>query len=207
MGLGAGTGAAAFSGRSGQWLARWTTDRLDAGTSVFDFDLPIGVEAFRLTGDEASQRVVQAIELQPVEPHPIVAGLSEPRAWSSGRYGDLQIFNIAGAAYFEPGGIWTSGDATAELAIAAPPGRVKAAVWVGAGALATTMTLSFGGETSEVALEAGERRLVDLSFRPGRPVVLRVRAARGFRPSDVEPGSADRRLLGARIVVADDGAR
>jgi hypothetical protein len=39
--------------------------------------------------------------------------------------------------------------------------------------------------------QAGERRLIELPMWPGKPLIRRVRTEKGFRPSQVDPGSAD----------------
>jgi hypothetical protein len=51
-------------------------------------------------------------------------------------------------------------------------------------------------------MQAGERREVVIPLRPGAPALVRVRAERGFRPSETDPGSTDARWLGVRIEAA-----
>lgn len=199
-------GARLYTGRSDQWLARWHADRLADGRSSFDLDIPVGVESFRITGDEASRRPVRAIHLQRLESRPAIAGLAEDCASPSGLYGDLTIYGVAGGAFFEPEGIWTRGTLEAELVVAGAPGRMPTTIWIGAGAVETTIAVSAGSYADRSTYQAGERRLVELPTRPGKPLVLRVRAEKGFRPSDLEPGNADRRQLGARIAPAGAGA-
>jgi hypothetical protein len=49
-------------------------------------------------------------------------------------------------------------------------------------------------------LKAGEERLVKVpSIERARTTPLKVEAANGFRPAEVDPGSEDRRLLGVWI--------
>jgi len=205
---GAGDGpldAYVYTGRSGQWLAHWHADRLPEGRSALDLDIPIGVEPFRITGDEASRRPVQAIHLQRLDARPAVEGASGDLAGPSGRYGDLTIFGVAGSPFFEPGGIWTQGTREAELVVAGAPGRTTATIWIGAGAVATSIAVEAESYDDRSIYQAGERRLVELPMRPGKPLTLRVRAETGFRPTDHEPGNADTRLLGARLAPVGDG--
>jgi len=199
--------ALVFAGRSDRWLARWTAKRLTGEPTSFDLDIPVEIESLRITGSEASRRPVRSIHLQRVESRPTIGGLAEDRAGSSGRYGDVLLFSVAGRSYFEPGGVWTNGTREAELVMAGAPGRVKAALWIGAGAVETTMAISAGSYADRSTLQAGERRLIELPMRPGTPLVLRIQAGTGFRPSQTNPGSADRRLLGVRIEPSGEPAR
>jgi len=199
--------ALVFTGRSDRWLARWTADRLTDGRTGFELEIPIEVESLRITGSATSRRPVRSIHLQRVESRPTLGGLAEDRAGSSGRYGDVLLFSVAGGSYFEPGGVWTNGTREAELVIAGAPGRVKAALWIGAGAVETTMAVSAGSYADRSTLQAGERRLIELPMRPGKPLILRIQAGAGFRPSQTDPGSADKRLLGVRIEPSGEPAR
>jgi hypothetical protein len=190
-------------------MARWSLARSEEGRRSVDLELPVGLDAFRITGEEASRREVRVIWLQRVGASLTPGRLTGERAVSAGRYGELLLFGTAGGAFFEPGGIWTAGSREAELVIAGEPGRTTARLWIGAGAAATSIEVTAGSFADRSVYRAGERRLIELPMWPGKPLVLRVLAERGFQPSQVDPASADKRPLGARIepVAAEAGRK
>jgi len=201
--VGAPLDALVFAGRSDQPLARWSVEARADGAWSVELDLPVGVGSFRITGSEEARRSVQGVWLQRMAPRPAPGRLSADRAGSVGCYGDLLLFSMAGGSFFEPGGVWTAGTREAEFVIAGAPGRTKASLWIGAGAVTTPITIAAGSYAERAIFRAGERRLIELPMWPGKPLILRVRAEQGFRPSQIDPGSADKRLLGARLEPAD----
>jgi hypothetical protein len=62
--------------------------------------------------------------------------------------------------------------------------------------------IAIGGRSTSLAVKPGEERVVKLYPEPGvfarqsYQIVLRVKTARGFQPSALEPGSRDARVLG-----------
>jgi hypothetical protein len=120
------------------------------------------------------------------------------RAAAAMRYGRLVVYALAGA-YLEPGGLWTAGGRTAELVVQAEPGERIAAFTMRAGPESTPVVVRAGGFSVEANLAAGEERDLAIPVSPEGSVLLTVQAGRGFRPSETDPSSADRRLLGLRL--------
>jgi len=108
------------------------------------------------------------------------------------------VYALAGA-YLEPGGLWTAGGRTAELVVQAEPGERVAVFTMRAGSESTPVLVTAGGFTVDAELAAGEERDLAIPVSPEGSVLLTVQAGRGFRPSDADPSSADRRLLGLRL--------
>jgi hypothetical protein len=76
-----------------------------------------------------------------------------------------------------------------------PPAPVQ--LFVRNGPLENAVTLESGAWREALTLRPGEERLMQLPIDANRSTTpLRVQASRGFRPSDVDGKSDDRRLLG-----------
>ena len=114
------------------------------------------------------------------------------------RYGRLVVYALADA-YLEPGGLWTAGGRTAELVVQAEPGERVAMFTLRAGPESTPVAVRAGEFSLDAELAAGEERDLAIPVSPEGSVLLAVQAGRGFRPSDADPSSADRRLLGVRL--------
>ena len=115
------------------------------------------------------------------------------------RYGPVAVFLIGGNAWVEPGGIWVAGGSNAEFAIA-PDGQSPIQLSVHSGPVDNELTLESGTWRERVALKAGEGRVLQLpTDGRSRATPLKVTAANGFRPVDVDPESEDERFLGVRI--------
>ncbi|HKB10577.1 MAG TPA: hypothetical protein VKD69_07980, partial [Vicinamibacterales bacterium] len=125
--------------------------------------------------------------------------VSDQPAWRAARYGRATVFLLDGRAYVEPGGSWIAGGSQAEFAIVPDRGS-PLQLLVRNFAVDNTVVLESEGWRRDVALKAREERVFDLPLdTTSAGVVLRVRSATGARPSDIEPGNQDRRILGCWI--------
>jgi len=79
---------------------------------------------------------------------------------------------------------------------AGAPGRTKARLWIGAGAVATPITITAGSYAERSIFQAGERRLIELPMRPGTPLI---------RGSEPNRGSGRRRSIRAAPTNACSG--
>ncbi len=62
------------------------------------------------------------------------------------------------------------------------------------------VALKVGGRALDVDLQPNETRELSFPLAPGtKRVPVSAKAARSFRPADVDPGSDDRRLLGCQV--------
>jgi hypothetical protein len=108
------------------------------------------------------------------------------------------VYAVAGA-YLEPGGLWTAGGRAAELVVQVDPGERAATFTMRGGPLATPVGLRAGPFSLDAELAPGEERELSIPVGPEGSVLVTIRAGRGFRPSETDPSSADRRLLGVRL--------
>jgi hypothetical protein len=110
-----------------------------------------------------------------------------------------------GHAFNEPEGFWVRGGSTAEVVL--QPDDVQAAVCriqVRNGAAGNEVVLeAAGGDWREpMTLAPGEVRNLEVPMDPRRgAALLRITTSTGFRPSEVEPGSTDTRVLGVWVEV------
>jgi hypothetical protein len=95
--------------------------------------------------------------------------------------------------YMEPGGVWTRGDASADVVLANDD---EGLVDVELSAGPVPVTLRFSGSTTIPALTLApdERRRIQLANG-----LWKVTTRGMFRPKDYEPTNRDARPLGARI--------
>ena len=115
------------------------------------------------------------------------------------RLGPVSVFLMDGSAWVEPSGVWVSAGSEVEFAVAVDsPAPVQ--LFVRNGPVENTVTLESGSWRESLTLRPGEERLMQLPIDANRRMTpLRVQSSRGFRPSDVDRNSEDRRLLGVWI--------
>jgi hypothetical protein len=155
--------------------------------------------ALRFDGDERTRRALSDIVVRAERRLPPRDRVSDQIASRAARYGPATVFLLGGQAYLEPGGSWIAGGAEAEFAIGRERGQ-PVQLFVRNFAVPNTVVLETDGWRQDVALKPREERLFDVPIDPARAgVVLRVRSATGVRPSDIEPGNLDKRVLGCWI--------
>jgi hypothetical protein len=98
----------------------------------------------------------------------------------------------------EPAGTWVRAGAFADFIIVPDPdARVRLFIRnVGA---VNRVRVDGSSWKEQLALSAGEERLLEVPGDAGRFVSVRVTSETGARPADVDPNSTDRRLLGCWI--------
>jgi hypothetical protein len=189
---------ALFGGRSAGPFDSWLLAGDGAGAKSRDVVLPVGLSAVRVRGDAGAKPALRAIWLQPA----FVDGPSLPaagrRAGSACRYAGVAVYAL-GNAYLEPDGLWTAGGQTAELVLQVSPGGSGAAFTLRAGPVTTPVQVRAGSLSLDADLAAGDARELDVPISPQGTAVVTIRAGKGFRPSELDPSSADRRLLGVRL--------
>ena len=192
---------------------RIATDRrspaiADWDVSTFDtpwkqrLSIPVGVPGLRIDLDEQARKSVRDLTVRAVAVVPRrerwVAG---QEAGHGARYGAATFFNMSGASWMEPDGIWVGGGAGAEL-IVEPDERSPIRLLMRNGAGANEALVTSGTWRLALVFAPGEEINVDDPIdanRSGTP--LRVVPVRGFRPVDLDAKSADDRLLGLWITT------
>jgi hypothetical protein len=186
------------SGRSDGPFESWRIAAEHAGAVSRAFDLPVGVSAVRVRGDAGARLIVRDLWLQPVWSDWRASPAGARRAVSARRYGHVGIYAVSGA-YLEPDGLWTAGGRTSELVVQVPPGQRHAVFSLRAGPVATPVHVRAGAFDLHADLPPGEACDLSVPVSPDGSALLSIDAGRSFRPSEMDPPSADRRLLGVRL--------
>jgi hypothetical protein len=155
--------------------------------------------ALQVDGDAAARQSIDRIRVRARRVPGSRERLSSAAPLHIARYGRHVVYLMSGDAFIEREGAWVAGGRLAEFLIAPDPG-VPIRLFVRNAPVENRVTLESGTWRQELALGPGEERLLDVPVPAGRNgVLLRVTSAAGFRPSDIEEGSRDQRLLGSWI--------
>jgi len=187
-----------LAGRSGGPLETWTFATEGTGALTRDFILPVGVAGVRVRGEAGARSAVRGLWFQPAFREWQAGPAAGRRAGSARRYGRVAVYALGGA-YLEPEGLWTAGGQTAELVMQTAPGERLAAFAMRAGPVATAVTVRAATFGLDARLAPGEARDLAIPVSPDGSVFVTIEAGTSFRPSETEPSSGDRRLLGVRL--------
>ena len=170
-----------------------------AETWTREVTLPVGVSALQFEADPALRSAMRDVSIRALSVSRPEAGFENREARRGVRLGPVSVFLMDGSAWVEPSGVWVSAGSEVEFAVAvASPAPVQ--LFVRNGPVENTVTLESGSWRESLTLRPGEERLMQLPIDANRRMTpLRVQASRGFRPSDVDRSSEDRRLLGVWI--------
>ena len=187
-----------LAGRSDGPFESWRITSEGAGAVSRDFVLPVGVSRLRPRGDAGAQAVVRRIWLQPAWGDWRPGEAARRRAASARRYGPVAVYAVRGA-YLEPEGLWTAGGRTAELVVQVAHGERSATFAMRAGPVAVPVRVRGSQFTLETDLAPGEERELAVPVPSNGSAFVTIETGRSFRPSDTDPRSTDRRLLGVRL--------
>ena len=175
-------------------------------TERLDVNLPVPVRALMVRAPSAAG--VSAVDIRPNRAGPFV--LSNKPAYSrvarhAATYGRVSVFFFDDRTSPEEDGFWVWG-AREGLVMFQPVGTL--AVTLRNGPVRNEVTIRAGDQEQQVALEPNEERSVSLptAVMDGA-YVASIRTSTGFRPSDVDPHSQDRRYLGVYVVMPEHAVR
>jgi hypothetical protein len=124
----------------------------------------------------------------------------DARANSARRYASTIAWFVDRNAFDDPGGLWTAGGGAEACVLLQPDlGTTTVRVLVRNGPVANDVDVRSDQPDwhQTLAMYPGQEQEVEVPVDPGRgAVLLRVVCRNGFRPSEVEHGSRDTRLLG-----------
>jgi hypothetical protein len=111
------------------------------------------------------------------------------------------VFFLKGSAFMERVGTWVAGRRSAEFAIVPEP-VAAVHLFLRNFVVDNSVTVDAGGSRQELSMKPREERMLDLPLDPGRAgMLVRITSAAGAKPSDLEPGNLDQRMLGCWIEV------
>ena len=113
----------------------------------------------------------------------------------------LRLHALDEEAYPDPEGFWVRKASRASFAIEPGAAGSEVRIQIANGGAPNVVTLSSATREEILRLDPWEER--ELAILPGSPVeAFSVESRNGFRPDLLDPGSRDRRELGARVSVA-----
>ena len=181
------------------FIARATPADFARGLAI---DLPVAVRA--LTIRAATNAGITALEMRPVAPRAVRA--SDLVAHHAAKYGETRVFFLDDRTMPEADGFWVWGAREGLLVFESSGPSVNFVMRNGAAPNA--VTIRAGDHEQTLTLAPGEERPVTIpASGAGAAFVTVVRTSAGFRPSDVDPQSQDRRYLGVFVVMPEHAVR
>lgn len=193
---------AVHAGRVSPPLEAWSVSVAPPGSWGRQFSLPVDIG---FVGFKASPTVTEASpRLRLIPQHIVDAGArpKTPAVLGSQNYAGLAVLVHGEDAWPEPTGLWLRGRQTVMLTLVFPDDAWRT-FDLRAGAVPVKVTAQWGATTETWDLSPGQvaRTVIDpppaQPGQQGRSAQLRITTSTGFVPAEVEPGSRDRRLLGA----------
>jgi hypothetical protein len=200
-------------GRSARPIQQWEVNGSQAAGAML-VRLPLGVTALTVSGAQTPGRAAGMLALRPL------AGRREPPfpnpgnpdvgqlASRAARYGSVVVLAFTQLVFLEEQGFWMMAGRDDCIVVAPdePTGRVT--LLARNGPYPNVVTLATRDWNARLELASREERELDVPLdRASGAVVLQVHAEKGFRPSDVEPGSRDDRDLGVWFEVVTPSTR
>ena len=118
------------------------------------------------------------------------------------RYGALAVYSMDDDSYPETTGLWTGGDRSTRLLLAAEPATTAVDVTIEAGPVPVEVGLTTSSRADQIALSAGEHRRVRLEAPSIDAVVDLGVAVRGGFPGAALGNTADSRSLGVWLTFS-----
>jgi hypothetical protein len=163
--------------------------------------LPVPSLALQIDANAAGRRAVSELSIRAERVASGPARFDGLEARRVGRYGPAMVFLVDGSAYMEKAGAWVSGRGEAGFVILPDAGSMVRLLLRNF-AVDNVVTIDGAGGKQEYPMKPREERTVEVPVdgRTGAAIV-RIKSAAGARPSDLEPGNLDVRLLGCWIRV------
>jgi hypothetical protein len=121
------------------------------------------------------------------------------RALRASAYGDAAVYFVDDRVFPEASGFWVRPGGGATVLVASPG---PFSLLLRNAPVANRVTVDAPGQSEGFDLNPGEERAVELTDR-ATAIRLRIRAERGVRPADLEPGNRDLRSLGVWVEVRE----
>jgi hypothetical protein len=191
------------AGRSGGALTEWNVEAPAGGRWQATFDLPVDVNFVGFRASSTLESAVGELRVRPMRVTPSLDRVAAYEVLASLALDRFVFLFHDGASYPEPGGFWVRGANRAIVSVVSRTGRLTTKVRL---RLRSPVANSVRFETPGLAwtteLEAGVPAELDVEPTPlDGTLRMTISPANGFRPSEVTPGSRDRRFLGCWVEV------
>jgi hypothetical protein len=193
------------AGRSGGSLTEWHVEA-DAGKRwQATFDLPVDVNFVGLRADPELEARVGELRVFPVRVVPTLDRVAAYEVLATMTLGRFVFLFHDDSSYPEPNGFWVRGSNRAIVSVVSRTGHLTTRVRLRLRSpVANTIRVETPGVTWTEDLQPDVAR--DIAVEPTAldgTIRMTITPARGFRPSDVTPGSQDRRFLGCWVEVVE----
>jgi hypothetical protein len=180
------------------------TEQVPASPAPFEVDFPVNVRALIVRGDETIRRNIRGLLVEPLELVRPADRLTPETSRRAVRYEGMAVFFLDDQSYAEPEGFWVAGRTESSMVVQPRGPTGHARLMLRNAPVPNRVVVGSGRWEEALDLAAGQEREVRVPVAPGRGAALvRISSAAGFRPSEVEPGSRDSRLLGVWVRPGD----
>lgn len=191
------------AGRSGGSLAAWNVAAGPGERWRTSFDLPVDLNfvGFGATGDFEAH--VGELSIRPERVVPFLDRIEAHEVVAAARFGQLVFLLHDSSSYPEAGGVWIRGSSRAVLSVVSLTGRLTTKVRLRLRSpVANAIRFETPGLSWTKDLEPGVAAEIDVQPAAADGAVrMSISPTGGFRPSEVEPGSQDRRFLGCWVEI------
>ena len=204
-----GPGSALFghlalqAGRSGGSLTEWDVDAGVGERWQATFDLPVDVNFVGLRADPELEARIGELRVLPIRVVPTLDRVVAYDVLASITLDRFVFLFHDGSSYPEPNGFWVRGSNRALVSVVSRTGHLTTRVRLRLRSpVANTIRFETPGLTWTEDLQPDVAK--DIAVEPTAldgTLRMTISSARGFRPSDVTPGSRDRRFLGCWVEV------
>jgi hypothetical protein len=165
-----------------------------------DLRFTVPIRGLVIRGDEDAARSARQLLLEPIRVFSASERATGEVAKRAVRYGDSSVFFLDDRSFPEPEAFWVGGSRDTTVVIQPDAARASATVRLRNAPVENRVTLRAGTWQQELRLSPGEEQRVDVPIDAARgAVVLRLESSAGFRPSEHDSGSRDRRFLGVWV--------
>ena len=194
-----------WTGKTDLPTERWRLEGKRPGFTGLVASFPVPVYSATFRGDPEARASIRKLTLRVRSLRQSAVG-PQHFAQRAIRYGDTRAFFMDDNAYMEGNGFWTRGESSTMVVVDTAADRPAPEVVVQSGPIATSAQLRVGSWTSEVKLNAQERRNIALPASPPHQWPIEITTGAAFRPSDVVQGNGDTRPLGIWVELRRPGS-
>lgn len=190
-------------GRTPGSLTEWDIEEGPGARWRGTFDLPVGVNFVGFRAPASLNDEVSELRIRPQRVVPMLDRIAAYDVLAATTLTRFVFLFHDESAYPETDGFWVRGSSPAIVSVVSRTGRVTTNVRLRVRSpVANTVRIDTPGESRTIRLVPNE--VVEFEVQPtplDGTLRMTIRPASGFRPSDLDPRSQDRRFLGCWVEV------
>jgi hypothetical protein len=191
------------AGRSGGALSEWTVNVAAGSRFEGTFDLPVDVNFVGFRASPDLESAIGELRLRPLRVMPTLDRVAAYEVLATLALDRFVFLFHDGASYPEPEGFWVRGSNRAIISVVSRTRRLTTKVRLRLRSpVANAVRFETPGHSWTTELEPGVPAELDVEPTPlDGTLRMTISPANGFRPSELTPGSRDRRFLGCWVEV------